>query len=72
MSSYNLMNNDVRMVFKIPVSSIKKKKWWQFWKKDIDPEQELLKSIKMYWFPIRALNRKDKIEKIITKINEQK
>lgn len=72
--NYNLMKDDVRMVFKIPVKPIKKKKWWQFWKKDVDPEQEIknyMLSMKMdYWFPSPDWsNRKDKLEKIRTKIN---
>lgn len=72
--NYNLMKDDVRMVFKIPVKPIKKKKWWQFWKKDVNPEQELKKYMlsmqQHYWFPSPDWsNRKDKIQKIRTKIN---
>jgi hypothetical protein len=72
--NYNLMKDDVRMVFKIPVKPIKKKKWWQFWKKD-EPKaeeslQKLLAMYKDYWFPSPDWsNRKDKLEKIRTKIN---
>lgn len=68
------MKDDVRMVFKIPVKPIKKKKWWQFWKKDVNPEQELKKYMLSMqqdcWFPSPDWsNRKDKLEKIRTKIN---
>lgn len=69
--SYNVLRDDVRMVFKIPVKPIKKKKWWQFWKKDVNPEQELKKyMLSMQQDPsLDWSNRKDKLEKIRTKIN---
>lgn len=62
------------MVFKIPIKPLKKKKWWQFWKKDLDANQELKKYIDLlqrdYWFPSPDWgNRITKIDKIRNKIN---
>lgn len=75
--NYNLTTHGDRRVFIIPITSHKKKKWWQFWKKDnsVDETQKLkeyMKSLhKDYWFPSPnwGVSRKVKIEKIRNKID---
>jgi hypothetical protein len=50
---YNLIGNDQRLVFKIPLESLKSKnKWWEVWKKN------------SYDFNNKYINRQIKIIKL--------
>jgi hypothetical protein len=73
MVNYNLLKDERRMVFKIPVKPLKRKKWWQFWKKDDNQEakEALLKIYRDYFIPTRPdkFDRCKKIENIKNKIN---
>lgn len=76
MVNYNLHKDEMRMVFKIPVKTLKKKRWWQFWKKDDNKESEealsnLIAQYREIWMPVRSdrFDRTKKIETIKSKIN---
>lgn len=76
MVNYNLLKDERRMVFKIPVKPLKKKRWWQFWKKDDNQEAKealsnLIAQYRDIWMPVRSdrFDRTKKIETIKSKIN---
>jgi len=75
MVNYNLHKDEMRMVFKIPVKPLKKKRWWQFWKKDDVQEAKeaffyWMKWEHDIWIPVRSdkFDRVKKIENIKNKI----
>lgn len=71
--NWGKLEDQQRMVFKIPIRS--PKKWWQFWKKEDKSGEVSLKQLmslyKDYWFPspFIRVDRSEKISRIKNKID---